>query len=207
MSLEKKPHTILVEGNTFLEYLKRFKNVEVMPEPIDSFRNLNGSNLLDLVYKDIKKWAFPFQTYIHLLELQNHLKTTGKSIKVMERSLFGAQHIFVEALLQNNKLEKEEYDILQKWFDFTITRFDIKPNLIVYLRATPNEVFGRMKKRGRPEENNVDIAYIEQIHELYEKWLMKECGDVPVLVLNANLSAYDVQQEYEKRTSAPKMIL
>ncbi|XP_031637587.1 deoxynucleoside kinase-like [Contarinia nasturtii] len=125
----------------------------------------------------------------------------------MERSLFGAHHVFVEAMRQNDKMEKEEYDILQKWFDFTVAHFDIKPNLIVYLRATPNEVFGRMKERGRPEESNVDIAYIERLHELYEKWLMKECGDVPVLVLNANLSAYNVQQEYEKRTSAPKMIL
>lgn len=45
--------SILVEGNigagksTFLNYLLKYKDiVEVIPEPVDKFRNFNGVNLL-----------------------------------------------------------------------------------------------------------------------------------------------------------------
>lgn len=203
--LQETSYTILIEGNigagksTFLKYFDQFECVEVVSEPLEMFQNLNGTNLLDLVYKDGEKWSFPFQTYVHLLMLQSHLKPTGKKIKIMERSLFSAQHIFIELLRQNKQLEKAEYDILQKWFEFTSEHFHIKPNLIVYLRAEPHEVFDRIKKRGRSEESNVKYDYIKRIHELHENWLIrKEFDDVPILVLNASLSAHEIQKEFEK---------
>lgn len=204
MSFEEKPYTILV--CTFVKYFYQFKNVEVIPEPVEMFQNLNGTNLLDLVYKETNKWAFPFQTYVHLLMLQNHLKPTEKKIKIMERSLFSAQHIFFELLMQNKQIERVEYDILQKWYDFTTENFTVKPNLFIYLRAEPDAVFDRIKKRGRAEEIAVDFDYINQIHEFHEQWLQrKECCDVPVLILNANLSAFEVQQEFERSIYASKI--
>lgn len=213
MSLKAKPFTILVEGNigagksTFLKYFDQFKNVEVVLEPVEMFQNLNGTNLLELAYKETKKWAFPFQTYVHLLMLGSHLKSTDKEIMIMERSLFSAQHIFVELLLQNDQIEQVEYDILQKWHDFHIKNFVNQPNLIIYLRAEPDVVFNRIKKRARVEENNVDFDYIKKIHELHEKWLGRmECHDVPVLILDANQSAFEVQQEYAQSVYASKMI-
>lgn len=209
---EEKPYTIFVEGNigagktTFVKYFDQFKNVEVVLEPVEMFQNLNGTNLLDLIYKETKKWAFSFQTYVHLLMLQNYLKPTEKKIKMMERSLFSSQHIFIELLLQNKQIEKAEYDILQKWHNFTTEIFTVKPNLIVYLRVEPDVVFDRIQKRGRAEETHIGFEYINQIHEMHEKWLCrKECNDVPVLVLNANLSANEVQKEFEKCIYTPKM--
>lgn len=209
---EEKPYTIFVEGNigagktTFVKYFNQFKNVEVVPEPVEMFQNLNGTNLLDLIYTESKKWAFSFQTYVHLLMLQNYLKPTEKKIKMMERSLFSTQHIFIELLLQNKQIERVEYDILKKWHDFTTENFTVGPNLIVYLRAEPDVVFDRVKKRGRAEEIHVSFDYINQIHEMHEKWLWrKECHDVPVLTLNANLSANEVQKEFERSIYASKI--
>lgn len=209
-SLEKKPYTIFVEGNigagktTFLKYLTQFEHIDVISEPIEQYRNLNGNNMLDLLYTDTKKWAFPFQTYVHLLMLENYLKPTAKKTKIMERSPFSAQYIFVELLRQNKQIEKEEYDILQKWNDFTTGNFAVKPNLIVYLRAEPRVAFERVKMRARSEENKVGFDYIQQIHELHEKWLL-ECNDEPVLILNANQSAHEVQQQFEKSEYASKL--
>ena len=55
----RKPFTVIVEGNigcgktTFLEHFSRFeKRVEVLTEPVDRWRNANGHNLLELMYKD-----------------------------------------------------------------------------------------------------------------------------------------------------------
>lgn len=204
-SMEEMPYTIHVEGNigagksTFLKYFRQFENVDVLAEPVELYQNLNGTNVLDLVYKEPKKWTFPFQTYVHLIMLPYHLKPTERKVKIMERSLFSAQHILVEIARQNKQIEKAEHDILQKWNDFTTENFAVKPNLIVYLRAEPHQVCNRIKKRGRCEESNIDFEYINQIHDLHDKWLLgKECHNVSVLVLNANLSAREVQQEFEE---------
>lgn len=49
----KKPITILVEGNigagksTFLDYFLQYEdNFQILPEPVDQWRNFNGVNLL-----------------------------------------------------------------------------------------------------------------------------------------------------------------
>ncbi|XP_031639136.1 deoxynucleoside kinase-like, partial [Contarinia nasturtii] len=120
MDAVKRPFTVLIEGNigvgksTFLQYFKQYETVEVIPEPVDAWQNLNGSNMLDLVYKNTEKWAFPFQSYTMLLMLENHLKPTEKAIKIMERSLFSAKHCFIEVLTQCEQIKNEERSILNK---------------------------------------------------------------------------------------------
>ena len=57
-----------------------------------------------------------------------------------------------------------------------------------------------MKKRQRPEEQEVPLSYIQLVHECYESWLVNgklQTPPAPVLVLDANLSLEDVFQAYE----------
>lgn len=44
-------------------------NLKVINEPVDLWRNLNGNNLLELMYKDPKRWAFAFHSYVCILYL------------------------------------------------------------------------------------------------------------------------------------------
>lgn len=213
MTNEKKSFTVLVEGNigvgksTFLEYFKQFESVELMPEPVEAWQNLNGANMLELVYADTKKWAFSFQSYALLLMLENHLKPTEKKIKIMERSLYSAHHCFIELLTHYKHIEKEERAVLHKWHEFVTTQFDVLPDLIIYLRAAPSIVFERMKKRARSEERNVTTDYIEQLHIRHEDWLMRPCGnDIPVVVLDASLEADEMKREYEKCARIMKLL-
>ena len=65
-----------VQGNigsgktTFLNYFKDSKNVEVIPEPVEMWRNVGGYNPLDLLYKDPQRWCSTFQSYFQLTSLQ-----------------------------------------------------------------------------------------------------------------------------------------
>ena len=58
-----KPLTIHVEGNigtgksTFLNYMKQFPYMDVIPEPVDQWTNLNGTDVLKLAFADPKRWA------------------------------------------------------------------------------------------------------------------------------------------------------
>ena len=86
-------------------------SLKVLTEPVHLWRNLNGANLFDLMYADPIKWAYPFQSYVQLTMLQNHLElaahgpndlssspTAQHYISIMERSLFSARYCFAENL-------------------------------------------------------------------------------------------------------------
>lgn len=210
MAAVRKPFSILVEGNigvgksTFLKQFERNMNIEIIYEPIEMWRDLNGSNILDLMYQDTQKWGFPFQSYTTLLMLKNHEKPTEKKIKMMERSVFSGRYCFTKLLLEDGKLTKEEYDILHKWYDFIEENNDVRPDLIVYLRATPEQVHERLQSRRRSEEAKISFDYIQRLHKLHDDWLVHKIynnnnnNSVPVLILDANLNANQVQAEYEK---------
>ena len=65
----KRPFTVAVEGNigsgksTFLEHFEKYSSqVELLPEPVESWRNLGGHNLLQQMYEEPGRWSFLFQT-------------------------------------------------------------------------------------------------------------------------------------------------
>ena len=93
-SSRSRPYTVIVEGNigagktTFLQPFKKHENiVQVVTEPVDKWRNLQGHNLLQKMYDDPKRWSFELQSYIQLTMAQEHMKPCHVPIKMMERSL------------------------------------------------------------------------------------------------------------------------
>lgn len=88
-----KPYTVIVEGNigsgktTFLQPFIQNSNIEVCPEPVEKWRNLQGHNLLQKMYEDPSRWSMLLQTYIQLTMVQLHNQPCQKPVKIMERSL------------------------------------------------------------------------------------------------------------------------
>lgn len=169
-------------------------NLKVIPEPVDLWRNLNGHNLLDLMYKDPKRWAFAFQSYVQLTMLQNHMELGSEmsqlsgslsssnrkqqhinkyfGINVMERSLFSARYCFIENMKLTKLLEPVEYEILDKWFSFMTDQHDCQLDIVFYLRTSPTTCMERLRKRNRTEEKDqVDLDYLTRLHDLHENWL------------------------------------
>lgn len=53
----------------------------------------------------------------------------------------------------------------------------------VYLKADPQRVYERIKKRARSEEQCVPLSYIEELHKLHEDWLIHRVhGECPAPV-------------------------
>lgn len=198
-----QPFTIFVEGNigsgksTFLEYFKHHDDVCIITEPIHKWRHFHGINLLERMYKDPLIWAQPFQSYVTLSMLQAHTTPTNRKIKIMERSIYSAKNCFVEALYNDRILEEGMYYILHEWFDYIERNIHIQADLMVYLRCTPQTAFDRLKKRGRTEENMIDINYLRKIHELHENWLINgENQRAPIFIIDADLEGEQIIEEY-----------
>ncbi|CAG9831997.1 unnamed protein product [Diabrotica balteata] len=202
-----RPFTVVVEGNvgsgktTFLEHFNKNENVAVFAEPIDMWRNCSGYNLLDLMYKDPKKWSFTFQSYVQLTMLGLHQKKIHQPVKLMERSLYSARYCFVEKMSRDGLMPPASVAVIDEWFKYITATDEAQIDLIVYLRTSPDIAYERILKRNRSEEKTVAFEYIKALHDIHEDWLynktLHNCK-APVIVLNADLDRSVIEEEYEK---------
>lgn len=193
----KTLRTVAVEGNigcgktTFLEQFKLNSKVEVLPEPVDKWKSVNGYNCFELMYQDTVRWSLAFQSYVTLTMLENHEKEKKHGrVKMIERSVYSARHCFVENLHEKGLMSDMEYAVLEEWHDWLGDNAETGIDLIVYLRASPEVCQERIKKRNRSEETCVSLDYLEDLHRLHEDWLIHKKRGVlpaPVLVVDANL--------------------
>lgn len=199
--------TIIVEGNigagktTFLNYMARNGNVQIFPEAIEKWTNLNGINLLECMYENPAKWSYTFQSYALLTHLENHLSIFEKDIKLMERSIYSTRYCFCEAFLLEQNMEKASYEVLVKWFKYAEKLIQNQIDLFIYLRTTPEVVYDRIQKRNRSEEKTVPFDYILRLHNLYEAWLIDKQttqNKIPVFILDANIPLATIHTEYER---------
>ncbi|XP_025081103.1 thymidine kinase 2, mitochondrial-like isoform X2 [Pomacea canaliculata] len=179
---EKTYKTVAVEGNigcgktTFLQYFRSRPRVHILPEPVEKWKSLNG-----------------FNCFKH-----------GR-IKMIERSVYSARKCFVENLYQKGLMSDLDYTILQKWHEWLSKNANIGVDLIVYLKASPETCYNRIKKRNRSEECDISLDYLKDLHRLHENWLIhKKCGPLPapVLTIDVDCPLSDVTRKIEQHAPA-----
>lgn len=111
----------------------------------------------------------------------------------MERSLGSAYHVFLHAHHINETMNDAAILSLQDWYHTADEEFNINPDLIIYLRASPEVAMKRLKTRNRKEERQISYKYLTQLHTLYDKWLLnEETTNVRVIPINANQTPEEI---------------
>nr|XP_037872683.1 deoxynucleoside kinase isoform X2 [Bombyx mori] len=173
-----------------------------LEEPLHEWRDVSGHNLLSLMYSDQKKWIFTFQHYVHLSRLKiqtSHPCNSNITVKMFERSVQNSRYCFVENARRQNFLEDPEYQTLLAWYDYTEKCLDTSLDLIVYLKTSPQVVWERVMRRGRAEESEVPLEYLQQVHDSYESWLNSEVG-CEVLTIDADRPLDLVKEDLDRYT-------
>ncbi|XP_037087335.1 thymidine kinase 2, mitochondrial-like isoform X2 [Pollicipes pollicipes] len=200
--------TICVEGNlasgktTLLGHIRSRSGVEVIEEPVGTWRNVANANLYALLVEDRDRWGFMFQSYAQLTMADIHARPSSAAVKVMERSIYSGRHVFVENLYRTGRMTDVEYTVLDQWYSWLTTCLDINPQLIVYLRSSPEVVFERMRQRCRDEESTMSLSHVRDIHALHEEWLLgatRHTPSCPVLVLDADKDTAQVRRELDSK--------
>jgi deoxyadenosine/deoxycytidine kinase len=172
-------------------------NVDVLPEPVDKWCNVEGShNLLQLVQENPQRHGMLFQSFAQLTMLQQHTQkptTNQVDLKVLERSIYSDRYCFIENLYRSGKIEGSEYSVLCEWFKFLTqsSLVDLGVDLVVYLRTSPEVAWARVKERAAHSGTEGQVPCLDQLqrlHDLHEEWLMTPHANVParVLVLDAD---------------------
>ncbi|XP_040566503.1 deoxynucleoside kinase [Lepeophtheirus salmonis] len=205
MSLKKKcsPFIVAVEGNigsgksTMLKFFQS-KDVIIDPEPVDSWRNVAGENLLNNMYKDPPRCSFTFQSYVQLTRLKLLEEHGNEKVKIIERSIQSNNFVFLETAKKRKTLSDVELEVLGSYHSWIQNHTISKHlDLIVYLRTLPEVAYCRLQKRARAEERTVPLDYLQDLHDAYEDWLMKKrhgFPPAPVLVIDANQNIESVEK-------------
>ncbi|XP_075796158.1 thymidine kinase 2, mitochondrial isoform X5 [Pelodiscus sinensis] len=153
------------------------------------------------MYQDPSRWGITLQTYIQLTMLDQHTRPMISPVRMMERSIHSAKHIFVENLYRSGRMPEVDYIVLTEWFEWITKNTDVSVDLIVYLQTSPETCYERLKNRCRKEEKIIAMEYLEAIHQLYEEWLIKQtlCKvPSPVLVIQADNDMQKMIEKYEE---------
>jgi deoxyguanosine kinase len=194
---------LVLEGNigagksTFLKILKENLSIDIIFEPTDKWQNIGpGGNLLNLFYKDIKRWAYTFQSYAFITRVEAQLEALAKSendVQILERSVYCDRYCFAKNCYEAGHMSALEWQIYSEWFSWLVEGHLQKPDGFVYLQVSPQICLERLRKRNRSEEVGVSIDYLQQLHQKHENWLVhkKDIADyilnIPVLTLNCDL--------------------
>jgi len=85
---------------------------------------------------------------------------------VQDRSIY-ADGCFGRLVHMDKNMTIEEWDIYAETFG-TLKRFLRYPDVMIYLRATPEICHERTKARGREEESGVPLDYLKRLHDEHE---------------------------------------
>ena len=88
------------------------------------------------------------------------------------------------------KVSELEWKLYEEWYNWLLNDYNVKPDIYVYLRCSPDVSFSRMKSRARKEEDIVPKDYITLVADKHDDWLLNEHESAVVTL--------DVNNDFEK---------
>jgi len=177
---------IIVEGNIaagkteLCQVLEASGQFTYIPEPVEAWRE---SGLLQMFYDDPARWAFTFQVtaFGTRAKTQDEIFAhTDCSHVVLERSIYTDRYVFAKNCYQTELMTWVEYDAYCRLWDFLAVNWCVEPDRIIYLRTPATVCLRRIRQRGRFEERNITLEYLQQLALLHDDWLLDR-KDVLVL--------------------------
>lgn len=185
-----KPILVSIEGNigagksTLLKKLQSTHPEWIyIDEPVDQWskvRNEADESLLEVFYKDRKRWSYTFQNFALLTRYQNIESTVNKErisypnagnmIFFTERCLDTDYYVFTKMLRAEGSIDLLELSIYERWLNQL--RTTATPlSAIIYLNTPPLLCKERIKIRGRTGEDAISLDYLTSLDSYQNTWV------------------------------------
>ena len=183
-----------VEGNigagksTFLHLMKRkIRNIYVIQESLNEWKNIGGGNLFELFYKTPERWCFTFEicTMLTLFKNLREALATNTEMNFIERSIL-SNRVFHHVSRSMDKLNDIEMEILNEAYRCFKA---ILPKLsgVIYIDTDVKTCLKRIKERGRNEEQEIDEDYLTRL----ETEFIEINYDCPILCIDGKYNQND----------------
>ncbi len=190
--------------STFCEIAtKKLVDCEKVDEPVALWKELvdsDGKNMLDKFYNDIKRYAYFFQNVAcitRMMKFEDAIKNSNKKYILLDRSLDTDAHVFEKMLYDSGMISEMEHQAYNLWCDFYLkyVRDRSKTKIVnVYLKCDAEICIERIKKRGRTEEESIQLEYLRSLNDYHDKWLMNR-DDTIVIDCNEDFESSEEKQE------------
>jgi len=143
-------------------------------------------------YKDRSKNAFKTQLYFLLNRYQ-------QQVELKQRDLFNptivTDYTFVkDAIFAKINLSDDELILYNTIFGLLKEHLP-KPDMVIYLKADSEVLIDRIKRRGVSYERTIDITYLDNLTESYNRFFLNY-DDTPLLVVDTSSQNYAENPEH-----------
>ena len=184
---ESKGQIICIDGiigsgkSTLIRKLK--DNFTCFEEPVEKW------SLLPNLYSDMERFAIPFQFQVLFSQYDQYLSFKNiKDMIIVERCPWTSKNVFAQMYIDNGLFDQASALTYQKFFE----QLSYEVDYFIYLDIEPELALKRIKTRERYGEDNITLAYLESLHEQYEKQLNQTRN---VFRVNANSDIETVELE------------
>ena len=147
-------------------------------------------------YKDSTHYAFPLEMTF-LTDRYQQLKNLLSKRDLFTDLVISDYFIDKCAIFSKNNLQQDEYNLFLKIYDI-IADFLPKPDMLIYLYNTSENLLKNIAKRGREYEQTIQAEYLESIQENYLTFF-KQRAQFPILIVESNtLDFVNHVEDYEK---------
>jgi deoxyadenosine/deoxycytidine kinase len=150
---------------------------------------------LEDFYADMSRWAFHLQIYF-LAERFKAQKamTLQKKAFVQDRTVYEDGEIFARVLHERGAMNRRDYECFLALFREMVELLP-PPGLLLYLKARPETLLGRIAERGRSCEGGIDVEYLAQLERAYQQWLPSAREMCPVIEIDTEAFAFPPHEE------------
>jgi deoxyguanosine kinase len=136
---------------------------------------------LPLFYHNPERYALPVELFF-MTERHKQLQESLKQENLLA-SLYLSDYYFIKTLLFAQKnLNSDEFRLFKRLFEVLNATFK-KPDLLVFLHRSVDNLLGNIKNRGRDYEADISGDYLSQIQDAYFDYFKTE-QEVPILIID-----------------------
>lgn len=165
--------------------------ITFVPEPVETWKNVAGHNMLQLFYDNPKEHSLLFQATAAITRARvlDECLRNVRGHSILERSIT-SDGIFAANCHASGLMSDLEYAVYMETWGYLMESNRYKVDGIIYLRESPETAFARKQVRGRTEEKSIVPQYLVDLHNLHEETFGSASGhmagtDIPVLVIDA----------------------
>jgi len=162
---------IAIAGNigagktTLTTLLSQHFNMEPHYESVDE------NPYLEDFYHDMNRWSFHLQVYFLNSRFRQilEIKKEDKDI-IQDRTIYEDRFIFASNLAAMGLMSERDFNNYSSLFDL-MELIVTPPDLLIYLKATIPTLVRNIHSRGREYEKSINIDYLSNLNERYDKWI------------------------------------
>jgi deoxyadenosine/deoxycytidine kinase len=141
---------------------------------------------LDAFYADMPRWSFHLQIYFLSERFKAQAEIANSTLPfIQDRTIYEDAEIFARTLHRQGAMTRVDYDNYTALFRIMVG-FLRKPDLVIYLKASPDALMERIARRGRESEKSIRRDYIGALNDAYEAWMGSARREMEVLEIDTD---------------------